>query len=89
VRHERITDAELRRVFAAGYATHSLPNRQLFDFEGLRGRVLSSSYAPGAGQSGHDQMMADLRLLFDRTAENGVVSFDYETQIYLGRVRRS
>ena len=89
VRHERIKDAELRRVLPSGYATHSLPNQQLFDFDGLRGRVLSSSYAPSPGQPGHDQMMADLRALFDRTADSGRVAFDYETQIYLGRVRQS
>jgi hypothetical protein len=88
VRHERVGDTELRRVFA-DYATHSLPNQQHFDFEGLRGRVLSSSYAPNEGQPGHEPMMADLRALFGRTAREGRVSFDYETQIYIGRIRRS
>jgi SAM-dependent methyltransferase len=89
VRHERVGDPELRRIFAGAYASHSLPNQQLFDFDGLRGRVLSSSYAPNQGQPGHEQMMADLRCLFDRTAENGRVAFDYETQIYVGTVNRS
>jgi SAM-dependent methyltransferase len=87
VRHERVGDAELRRVFAS-YATYSLPNQQLFDFDGLRGRVLSSSYAPNPGQPGHDEMMAGLRDLFDRTAQSGRVAFDYETQIYIGQVQR-
>lgn len=59
---------------------------QRFDFEGLRGRLLSSSYAPLPDQPHYEPMMAELRRLFDIHEENGQIVFTYETHLYLGRV---
>jgi len=59
-------------------------NRQLFDFEGLAGRLLSSSYAPLPGHPNYDPMMEELRRLFDRNERDGRVAFEYETEIYWG-----
>jgi len=61
-------------------------NRQVFDYDGVAGRLLSSSYAPQPGHPGHEPMMRGLRELFDRCEENGTVDFDYETEIYWGEV---
>jgi hypothetical protein len=86
VRHEKIGDAELRQFFIDGaYTMHSAPHAQHFDFEGLKGRLLSSSFAPTAGQPGHDEMLNTLKAIFDRHQVNGQVCFEYETQVYLGR----
>lgn len=60
--------------------------RQVFDFEGLKGRLLSSSYAPDPGSPGFEQMIADLRVLFDANQRDGQVDFDYETEVYYGQV---
>ena len=85
VRHENVGDSELKQFFAEGtYKTHSVPHSQLFDFEGLKGRLLSSSYAPAAGQSGHEPMLAALAAIFDAHEKNGQVSFDYDTQVHIG-----
>lgn len=62
------------------------PNEQRFDFEALKGRLLSSSYAPNAGQPGHAEMIADLADLFSRHAQGGSVSFLYTTKLYFGRL---
>jgi len=59
---------------------------QKFDFEGLKGRLLSSSYSPLPGHPNYDSMMKELRELFDRHNRDGIVPFDYETEIYWGEV---
>ncbi len=69
-----------------GYARASFENVQLFDLEGLRGRLLSSSYAPLAGQPGHEEMLAQLRRIFEAHQQEGVVAFEYDTNVYYGRV---
>ncbi|GIP18123.1 methyltransferase [Paenibacillus montaniterrae] len=59
---------------------------QEFDFESLRGRLLSSSYSPVPGHPHYIPMMKELRNLFDRTNKDGIVHFDYETEIFWGEV---
>jgi SAM-dependent methyltransferase len=59
--------------------------RQDFDLESLRGRVLSSSYVPKTGPA-HDHIMAQLPAIFDLHHHNGHVAFEYETEVYYGRL---
>jgi len=59
------------------------PNQQQFDFEGLRGRLMSSSYAPQPGHPQHEPLMHGLRQVFDRHARAGEVLFPYVTLVYL------
>ena len=60
----------------------STPNEQLFDFDGLRGRLLSSSYSPPEGHPNHAPMLVELKRLFDAHQQGGHVRFDYETSTY-------
>lgn len=60
--------------------------RQRFDFAGLKGRLLSSSYAPEPDHPNYGAMLQDLRALFDANQEAGQVNFDYETEVYYGRL---
>jgi SAM-dependent methyltransferase len=86
VRHENVDESALRRFFLDGHLTkHSLPNAQHFDFEGLRGRLLSSSYAPAEGHPAHEPMLAELRRIFDIHQRDGKVSFLYDTEIVIGK----
>jgi SAM-dependent methyltransferase len=79
--------ARLSDFFGSGvFAEKLLPNAQVFDFDGLRGRLLSSSYAPRAGHAKHEPMLATLREIFDRHAVDGRVRFEYETHVYYGRL---
>jgi SAM-dependent methyltransferase len=59
---------------------------QWFDFEGLEGRLLSSSYAPPRGNPAHEPMLAELRTVFDRHQKDGRVEFPYETTLWYGRL---
>jgi SAM-dependent methyltransferase len=87
VDHRQITP-ELLALFFNGDGFHliRLPNRQVFDYAGLQGRLLSSSYTPGPDLPAHSPMLAQLRQLFDQHQDNGRVTFEYETRCYLGRV---
>lgn len=78
---------KIRQFFSPGeFCEATLPNFQEFDFEGLSGRLLSSSYVPLEGQPDHAPMMAELRALFDREARGGVVRMDYDCRVYFGRL---
>jgi SAM-dependent methyltransferase len=80
-------DATMKSWFGDGLIDSAhFDHRQLLDFDGVRGRLLSSSYAPAAGHPRHEPMLAALRKLFDATAENRLVSFDYDVRAYFGRL---
>lgn len=86
VRHENVQAEALQAFFVGGdYLTRVVPNEQRFDFEGLKGRLLSSSYAPPEGQPGHEAMIAAVQRLFDEYQENGQVCFSYDTRFHIGR----
>ena len=68
------------------FSSHALPNFQEFDFDGLSGRLRSSSYAPAPGHPKHEPMMNELRKLFDAHQQKGVVRMEYRTRIYAGKL---
>lgn len=87
VRHERTTEAVNEFFDPEPYREKTFSMRQEFDYAGLEGRLLSSSYAPGPGHPKHEPMLAELRRIFESHATNGKVSFDYTTRVYFGRLR--
>jgi SAM-dependent methyltransferase len=87
VRHERTTE-ELNEFFdPAPFKERQFPMRQEFDYEGLEGRLLSSSYAPGPGHPNHAPMLRELRRIFDAHNSGGRVGFDYKTRVYFGQLK--
>lgn len=62
-------------------------NQQRLDFDGLRGRLLSSSYIPKSGER-HEAMMRALPKLFQDHAVAGHVVLEYDTKIYYGHLHR-
>jgi SAM-dependent methyltransferase len=86
VGHQHKGEEEIEEFFhPSGYRIETMENLQEFDFEGLQGRLLSSSYAPMQGSPGHEPMIEALRALFDRNQQNGKIRFEYDTKIYYGR----
>jgi len=85
---ERYADDERMHVwFGAGFVgSASFPHSQKLDFEALRGRLMSSSYAPKENHPNHVPMLKALRDLFDACAEQGTISFDYDTRIFAGHL---
>lgn len=87
VTHRRIDDAVFHRFFSeTGYQVFHDKYEQSFDFDGLFGRYLSSSYSFNPGHPRHSIAKSRLRVLFDRFQVRGVVRFEYETKVYHGRL---
>jgi SAM-dependent methyltransferase len=86
----RNVDADAITAFFApqSFTLRKFENRQVFDFDGLKGRLLSSSYTPEPGHPNHQPMLGALRALFDQHQSGGHVSFDYVTLLYFGRLFR-
>jgi ubiquinone/menaquinone biosynthesis C-methylase UbiE len=87
VSNREMDDEELRAFFGEVYHTRTFPHAQTFDFEAVRGRLLSSSYAPGPNHPKHDAMLDVLRRLFDAAQEDGRVRLPYKTELYFGPLR--
>lgn len=87
VRHERTTEAVNEFFDPLPYQERTFAMRQEFDYAGLEGRLLSSSYAPGPGHPKHEPMLGELKHIFEKHKSNGLVSFDYKTRVYFGRLQ--
>lgn len=86
VKHTNIDAEQLRGFFPSSMHIAEFSNTQLVDFEGLSGRLLSSSYSPLPGHSQYEPMMKQLRSIFDQTNQDGKVVIDYMTQIFWGEL---
>lgn len=87
VNHKLITDAEFKAFFKSGqFKKIFFNNEQLFDFEGVKGRLLSSSYAPVSGDENYEILMAELKKVFNEYSIGGKVEFKYETECFIGEV---
>ena len=74
-------------LFAGGrFTERALPNVQVLDRDGLRARLLSSSYTPAEGDRGREPMLAELDAIFAAHEESGRVRIEYDTKLYIGRV---
>jgi len=86
VRHERTTD-EIAEFFAPSpFESRELPNRQEFDYEGIEGRLLSSSYTPQPDDPKYAPMLQELRRIFDAYKKDGKVAIEYATRVFYGQI---
>lgn len=87
VDHRQVDEKSLEAFYGpSGLQLKSFPNRQEFDLEGARGRLLSSSYVPSAGHPRFEPMLAELSSIFHAYAVDGRVVFEYRTLMYWGRL---
>lgn len=84
VRHDGQEENRFRRFFGDTLNRDETPNAQRLDYEGLKGRLLSSSYAPTEQDSRYAPMLTALRKLFDDHAEGGMVEMPYTTEVFSG-----
>ncbi len=83
----RADEASVREFFGAGFLERTaFDNAQSFAFDGLLGRVLSSSYAPKPGEAAHEPLRSALRGVFERYAVDGRVTLTYDTILYVGEM---
>jgi SAM-dependent methyltransferase len=81
-------EADRIRTFLPNVTERDLPNHQILDWEGLSGRLRSSSFTPAEGHPNFAPMMAALRELFDAYQQDGQVRMDYFTRLYYGKLPR-
>jgi SAM-dependent methyltransferase len=80
----------MQEFFAGGTVSQrDVPNAQVLDWEGLAGRLRSSSYAPLPAQPNYTPTMEALEELFRANQENGQVRMEYSTHVYFGKLPAS
>ena len=87
VNHTNLNRDDFQAFYNPGsYRLTHFDNQQVFDFEGLKGRFLSASYAPEPDHPNFEPMLADLRRLFDAHQVDGVVTIEYDTEVFYGQL---
>jgi SAM-dependent methyltransferase len=86
-KHKQVYDSELEEFFGrGGYVEKNFRFYQELDFDGVRGRMQSSSYTPELGHPHYERMVAELSRLFHAHEVHGRVTFEYITRMYYGRL---
>lgn len=86
VNHELVTDGTIEEFYLPDEVKIKIFNYQhSLDYEGLEGRLLSSSYIPLEGEN-YNAMIGDLKKFFSENNTNGKVNMEYETHVYYGHL---
>ncbi|GAC1430960.1 MAG: class I SAM-dependent methyltransferase [Terriglobales bacterium] len=86
VRQRGMTLAILGIFANSPLKTREFEYKQTFDYAGLEGRLLSSSYAPQEGHPSYVPMLRELRRIFEKYQAAGQVSFEYDTRVHYGQL---
>lgn len=88
VNHKGTHKRALTTLFGEGAWTQKDTDyHQLFDHEGLEGRLMSCSYAPESGHVNHKPMLAHLSKIFHDYCIDGRVKVEYKTRMFYGPLR--
>lgn len=82
VRHENVTRQNIELLFQRKFSERVFANKQEFDLEGLKGRMLSASYMPAETDPAAEPMIAELQRLFAKYAENDKIEVLYDTRVF-------
>jgi SAM-dependent methyltransferase len=83
VRHELTTPEVIGELFPGfEISTSSYDNQQDLDWDGLKGRVESSSYVPTSDHPNYPPLMEALQRLFAEVSRAGSVRMRYETKAF-------
>ncbi len=85
INHKNVQDkAVFTAFFGAPPMEATFDNVQQFDFDGLLGRLNSSSYVPARDDPRHEAMVRRAREIFTARQKNGTVAFEYDTRVFYG-----
>jgi len=87
VSHLSVGEKALPRFFKGQFSLEVFDNYQALDYESLKGRLLSSSYAPLEGHPRYEAMIDELKRIFDEYQRDGQVRFEYDTEVYYGHIQ--
>ena len=86
--HRNIDEKAFTKFYEPfSYKVERLSNYQLFDFEGILGRYLSSSYAYKEDDEQFEAAKKALQLLFEKHKHNDQIKMEYQTNIYYGQLK--
>ena len=89
INHKQIDEAVLSDFFSPSQIyTSSARYSQTFDYEGLKGRMLSSSYVPEVGQPNHQEMVVKLAEIFREYSVGDRVQFKYITRMFYSQIAK-
>lgn len=87
VTHKNIDEKRIQDFFHPNsFKVKTFENKQIFDFESLKGRLLSSSYVPTSEHPTYSAMIEELQRIFEENKVNGKIEFLYDTNVYYGRI---
>lgn len=86
VNHKNIAENDISLFLDKGYKSKTFENYQLFDFEGIKGRMFSSSYVPDENTQDGQKILLELEKIFAKFNTNNMVKFEYLTEIFYGKV---
>ncbi len=88
INHRHITPENIETfLYPQPVKTALFVNEQVFNFEGLKGRLLSSSYISAEESETYFTMLKELQELFNRYQANDTVRFNYQTKIFSGKIK--
>ncbi|XDZ51820.1 class I SAM-dependent methyltransferase [Neisseriaceae bacterium CLB008] len=89
INHQHLRQADIQACFDGPFTKRVFTNQQLFDYAGLKGRALSSSYVPAADTAAFSEFEQALYESFCTHQRGGKVAFNYDAEVYWGEVKKS
>ncbi|KMQ68653.1 hypothetical protein ACM39_08930 [Chryseobacterium sp. FH2] len=85
IKHEHRADLQrIQNIFyPSPVTTQNFRQTQQLNEEGLKGHLLSFSTIPLANEPRYEEMMVKVADLFDKYNNNGFISMEYETKLFL------
>jgi ubiquinone/menaquinone biosynthesis C-methylase UbiE len=92
----KYTDSDVSKTFNPNFSDffesktiykEVFDNPKIFNLEILKGDLLSYSYIPSEEKTIFSNMISEFELLFTKHNKNGSVIFDYETVLYLYKMK--
>ncbi|HUM50172.1 MAG TPA: class I SAM-dependent methyltransferase [Chitinophagales bacterium] len=88
ISHRNITQDIIEDFYAPNkFKKFILNYEQHFDLDGLIGRIISSSYMPNEVHPNFPQLKNAIVNLFDKYKQNEIVTFAYNTILYVGSIK--
>jgi SAM-dependent methyltransferase len=86
IRHNNIDDQAFEAFFGApGWQRATFANNQHLDFDGLRARLVSSSYVPQEDDERFSPTLQRLQDIFERHQRQERVTIEYQTELFYAR----
>jgi ubiquinone/menaquinone biosynthesis C-methylase UbiE len=87
VKARTVSAAQIKTFFAPSMVQNAcFETVQTLNFEGLLGRMKSSSYVPKEDQPQYEEMVQQLQALFESHQSDGTVRLEYDTVVHYGQI---